>query len=98
MHRGYGPTFADDRGAVHDRSRYTSNDAGGHSEHVPVHACIELGICSSRNGYGLPAEAHGTEYNQHLASSDLTPLSPAQTDHADLGEGRRRIAGLSIAA
>jgi hypothetical protein len=36
-------TIADDRGAIRDRSRCTSSDAGDHSEHVPVHACIELG-------------------------------------------------------
>ena len=76
MHRDYlAPTFAADRDAIHDRSRYTSSDAGGRSEHVPVHACIELGIPSSRNGYGLPAEAHDTEHNRHLAKFDLIPYS-----------------------
>ena len=94
------PTFADDRDAIHDRSRYTSSDAGGRSEHVPAHACIELGIRSSRNGYGLPADAHDTEHNRRLASSDLIPLSRAQANHTDLGQGSPEdwIVGLSIAA
>lgn len=68
-------TFADDRGAIRGRSQCTSSDAGGHSEHVPVHACTGLGICSNRNGYVLRAEAHGTEHNRRLASSDLIPLA-----------------------
>lgn len=66
--------YADDQGAIHDRSRYTRSDAGGHNEHVPVHACTDLGIRSSRNGYGHPAEARGTEHNRKLASSELIPF------------------------
>jgi hypothetical protein len=68
-----------------------SSDAGGRSEHVPARACIELGIRSSRNGYGLPADAHDTEHNRHLASSYLIPLSRAQATILTWVSGRRRI-------
>jgi len=88
-------TFADDRGAIRDRSRYTSSDADDHSGHVPVHACIELGICSSKNGYALRAEAHGTEHNRNLASSDLVPLWRTGQTILTRVNGRRRI-GLRV--